>query len=105
MLRSKFAGVAVAFCTAFLESAVAQGSDEIVVTGARLQRFAADVVPSVYLERNADFVLISYDFICDTRDRKAREGELRRTLEGLLAGAARQEKSSQSSTSTNAADP
>lgn len=91
MLRSKFAGVAVAFCTAFLESAVAQGSDEIVVTGARLQRFAADVVPSVYLERNADFVLISYDFICDTRDRKAREGELRRTLEGLLAGAARRD--------------
>lgn len=93
MSKLKRAGVAVAFCAVVLESAFAQGGDEIVVTGARLQRFAADVVPSVSLERNADFVLVSYDFVCDTRDRKFREDELSRTLEGLLAGAARRDDS------------
>lgn len=71
--------------------AAAQSDDEIVVTGSRLQRYAADVVPSVALERNADFVLISYDFICDTRDKAQRVRELTRTLENLIAAAARRD--------------
>ncbi len=65
------------------------GGDEIVVTGSRLQRYSADVVPMVALARNADFVLVTYDFICDTRDARERTRELTKTLEGLIAAAGR----------------
>ncbi len=70
-------------------TAVAQYDEEIVVTGSRLQRYSADVVPTVALNRNADFVLISYDFICDTRDEIQRKRELTRTLEAMIAAADR----------------
>ncbi len=81
--------MAVFVCLASGASAYAQYNDEIVVTGSRLERFASDTVPTVSLIRNADFVLISYDFVCDTRDRAQRRRELTRTLEGLIASARR----------------
>ncbi|MCK5750306.1 MAG: hypothetical protein KAH44_29075 [Oricola sp.] len=71
--------------------ALAQSGDEIVVTGSRLQRYAADVVPTVALNRNADFVLITYNFVCDTRDAAQRRRELTRTLEGLIAAAGKRD--------------
>ncbi|NHK27796.1 hypothetical protein FF098_007775 [Parvularcula flava] len=64
-------------------------SDEIVVTGTRLSRYEADIIPAVTLTRDADFVLKTYSIVCDTRDRATRLRELTGTLEDLIAKADR----------------
>lgn len=62
-------------------------SDEIVVTGSRLSRYAEEIIPAVTLEKRADFALRTYSFECDTRDRAKRENELTDTLNTLIAKA------------------
>ena len=59
-------------------------SDEIIVTGSRLERFSNDVTPAVTLTKTPDFILVQYTFRCDTRDRAKREKELKTTLKELL---------------------
>ncbi|MEZ5891534.1 MAG: hypothetical protein R3C58_00070 [Parvularculaceae bacterium] len=87
MKRLVAAALSVFASCAFVTAAQAQLGDEIVVTGSRLQRYSSDVVPTVALKRNADFVLVSYQFICDTRDAAQRKKELTKTLQSLIAAA------------------
>jgi hypothetical protein len=89
MIRAAYL-IAAAFL--FAGSAAAQNeSEEIIVTGSRLQRFAADIVPVASITRKADFALVTYDFVCDTRDAAARRRELSQTLEDLIAKAGRRD--------------
>ncbi|HET8698799.1 MAG TPA: hypothetical protein VFO94_15025 [Gammaproteobacteria bacterium] len=66
------------------EIALAQ-LEEIVVTGSRV-----DSRPGVFLQRNADFLLLQVSVTNDTREQKAREEEIYKTLRDALAAAERQ---------------
>jgi hypothetical protein len=59
--------------------------EEIVVTGSRV-----DSRPGVFLQRNADFLLLEVSVTNDTREEKSRENEIYKTLRDALTAAERQ---------------
>jgi len=83
----RFVCLLLVICSLIMPAVVLADLEEIVVTGSRLSRYSSDQVPSVTLNRKADFVLINYDFICDTRDARKRKKELVTTLEDLISKA------------------
>lgn len=85
MRRTLLLLVIVGIISAFQQT-VAQ-SDEIVVTANRMSRYMDDIIPVVTLKENADFVLVTYDIVCDTRDKTQRHKELTDTLNDLIARA------------------
>src|SRR5690349_10317382 len=72
--------VAAALLWAGAASASAQ---EYVVTGARAERYRELQIPNVYMERRADFAIISLVVRSDTRDLSQRLEEIRSALRGL----------------------
>ncbi|MEZ5970677.1 MAG: hypothetical protein R3C31_02560 [Hyphomonadaceae bacterium] len=80
MLRYMMAA-AVLLCAA--KPAFAQTSEEIVVTGARLERYEELVLPAVTMTRRADAVLASATVWSDSRDAATRSREIRATLEDM----------------------
>ena len=59
--------------------------EEIVVTGSRIESR-----PGAFLQRNADFLLLEVSVTNDTREQKAREDEIYKTLRDALTAAERQ---------------
>lgn len=80
MLRYIMAAVFV-LCAA--GPAFAQGSEEIVVTGARLERYEELVLPAITMTRRADAVLANATVWSDSRDAAVRTREIRATLEDM----------------------
>lgn len=81
MLRTL--ALAAAFAAAFITPVCAQEEEEIVVTGARLQRFDALVLPAITMSRRADAVLADVSVWSDSRDAALRTREIRATLEDM----------------------
>ncbi len=69
--------------------AAAQGLEEIVVTGSRIQ---ARHIPATSIKRHADFLLLNVEVSNDSRGYKTRREEILATLRSMLA-AASQDKS------------
>lgn len=67
--------------------AVAQGVEEIVVTGARLSEYDANSTPQVTLRKRADNLITIATVACDTRDESQRKAELKATLRNLVRAA------------------
>lgn len=80
MLRQAIVA-ALAFCA--FGPAFAQESEEIVVTGARLERFEDLVLPAITMTRRADAVLVNATVSSDSRDAAMRAREIRATLEDM----------------------
>jgi hypothetical protein len=74
--------IAAAFAAALTGPALAQ-EEEIVVTGARLERYESLVVPAITLTRRADAVLADATVWSDSRDASVRTREIRATLEDM----------------------
>lgn len=74
--------IAAAFAAALAGPAIAQ-EEEIVVTGARLERYESLVLPAVTLTRRADAVLADATVWSDSRDAGVRAREIRATLEDM----------------------
>lgn len=70
---------------ALATSAYAQDAEgeEIVVTGARLQRYEMLQIPAVSMTRRADAVLVDATVWSDSRDPELRRREIRATLEDM----------------------
>lgn len=67
---------------------VAEGMEEIVVTAHKRSEALPD--PSVFLRRNADFMLLQVEVNNDTRDEEQRADEIHATLKNFLDAAAKQ---------------
>ncbi|HZF17047.1 MAG TPA: hypothetical protein VE046_13985 [Steroidobacteraceae bacterium] len=67
--------------------AVAQGLEEIVVTGSRVEK--GDSVPGASLKRPGDFILLQVVVSNDSRERDVRKKEIYDTLRAALAAAKR----------------
>lgn len=67
--------------------AVAQGVEEIVVTGSRLSEYDAASTPQVVLRKRADNLITIATVVCDTRDESQRKAELKATLRNLIRAA------------------
>ena len=65
--------------------------DEIIVTGQKLQRYSSDNVPYIVLDKKADYVLVGYQIICDTRDRNKRLSEITDSLNDLIKKAGKRD--------------
>ena len=65
--------------------------DEIIVTGQKLQRYSSDSVPYIVLDKKADYVLVGYQIICDTRDRNKRLSEITDSLNDLIKKAGKRD--------------
>lgn len=78
MLRFMIVAV-IALCAASPASA----QDEIVVTGARLERYEELVLPAITMTRRADAVLANATVWSDSRDPAVRSREIRATLEDM----------------------
>jgi hypothetical protein len=87
MLRAFVAATALLACAAAPAWAQADMSEEIVVTGSRLERFEGFQVPQVFMKRRADFAILSLEVTSDTRDHSQRLDELRGALRGLQSRA------------------
>lgn len=81
MLRRLMIAAALAACT--VTPAHAQEHEEIVVTGSRLERYEDFQVPQVFMNRRADFAILSLTVRSDTRDVSQRLDEIRSALLGL----------------------
>lgn len=81
MLRQFIAGAA--FALAIVTPAFAQEEEEIVVTGARLERYESLVLPAITMTRRADAVLATANIWSDSRDQALRAREIRATLEDM----------------------
>lgn len=75
--------MAAAFLLCAAGPAFAQDSEEIVVTGARLERYEELVLPAITLTRRADAVLANATVWSDSRDAAVRTREIRATLEDM----------------------
>jgi hypothetical protein len=80
MLRKFIVGAA--FAVAIVTPAFAQ-EEEIVVTGARLERYESLVLPAITMTRRADAVLATANIWSDSRDQALRTREIRATLEDM----------------------
>lgn len=74
----------ILFAIASPKAALSQ-LEEIVVTGSRVESR-----PGVFLQRNADFLLLQVSITNDTREQKGREDEIYKTLRDALTAAERQ---------------
>jgi hypothetical protein len=81
MFREIILGAALA--AAIVTPAFAQDEQEIVVTGARLERYESLVLPAITLTRRADAVLATANIWSDSRDPALRAREIRATLEDM----------------------
>lgn len=72
--------------------AVAQGVEEIVVTGARLSEYDASSTPQVTLRKRADNLITIATVVCDTRDESPRKAELKATLRNLVRAAGQDQR-------------
>jgi hypothetical protein len=63
--------------------ALAQEDEQIIVTGSRIRQYDADETPHSFMRRRADFVIMSLNVSCDTRDISQRRAEIRQALQGL----------------------
>ncbi|MCX7358675.1 MAG: hypothetical protein NT015_11140 [Alphaproteobacteria bacterium] len=75
--------IAAAFVLCAAGAAFAQASEEIVVTGARLERYEELVLPAITMTRRADAVLANATVWSDSRDAEVRTREIRATLEDM----------------------
>ncbi|MCC6787298.1 MAG: hypothetical protein IT547_05620 [Hyphomonadaceae bacterium] len=75
--------MAAAFVLCAAAPAFAQDSEEIVVTGARLERYEELVLPAITMTRRADAVLANATVWSDSRDPAVRSREIRATLEDM----------------------
>ncbi|HYD86975.1 MAG TPA: hypothetical protein VEA80_05845 [Vitreimonas sp.] len=76
--------IAAALTVASIGGAFAQDeAEEIIVTGARLERYESLVLPAVTMTRRADAVLASATIWSDSRDLQLRSREIRATLEDM----------------------
>jgi len=76
--------LAAALAASAVTPALAQeDSEEIVVTGTRLERYEDLPVPAVTLTRRADAVLVDATISSDSRDASLRTREIRATLEDM----------------------
>jgi hypothetical protein len=66
--------------------AAAQGAEEILVTGSRIQ---ARHIPATSIKRHADFLLLQVEVSNDSRDYKTRRDEIYATLRAMRDAAAR----------------
>jgi hypothetical protein len=66
---------------------LAQGVEEIVVTGSRLSEYNAAQTPQVTLAKRADNLLTKVTVVCDTRDQSQRRAELKSTLRNMIRAA------------------
>ncbi|MCC6920393.1 MAG: hypothetical protein IT548_14440 [Alphaproteobacteria bacterium] len=83
--------LAIIFAAAFAAPAFGGGGDEeIVVTAQRAQYSDYSDTPHVSLARRADNIITTVTVVCDTRDEKQREQELRDTLRSLISAASRE---------------
>jgi hypothetical protein len=82
MLRRLLMAAALAACAVTPAFAQDEG-EEIVVTGARLERYENLVLPAVTQTRRADAVLVDAAISSDSRDAGLREREIRATLEDM----------------------
>jgi hypothetical protein len=74
------------FLMAAASVSLAQGVDEIVVTGSRLEGGA---MPGTFLRRTGDFLLLQVNVRNDTREAPSRKDEIYATLRNALADAKR----------------
>jgi len=81
---------AIILAAAFAVPAFAGEDEEIVVTAQRAQYSDYSDTPHVSLARRADNIITTVTVVCDTRDEKQREQELRDTLRSLIAAASRE---------------
>ena len=63
--------------------AQAAGEEQIIVTGSRIREYDPDEVPHAFVKHRADFVIMSLNVRCDTRDISQRRAEIRQALQGL----------------------
>lgn len=80
----RLAGLLALVATACALEAHAQGAEEIVVTGSRIQ---VRRIPATSLKRHADFLLLRVEVSNDSRGYRTRHEEILGTLRAMLAAA------------------
>jgi hypothetical protein len=80
MFRALFLSVSLIAMSA---PALAQDDEQIVVTGARIREYDPDELPHALLRHRADFIIMSLNVSCDTRDISQRRAEIRQALQSL----------------------
>jgi hypothetical protein len=83
-MRAQFLVGLASVIFVFANTAAAQ---EIIVTGARMERYESLQIPNVFMTRRADNAIFSLVVRSDTRDLSQRTGELREALRGLQSRA------------------
>lgn len=81
---SRFTRLPVLVATLCTLQAQAQGAEEIIVTGSRIQ---ARHIPATSLKRHADFLLLRVEVSNDSRGYRTRREEILGTLRTMLAAA------------------
>jgi hypothetical protein len=92
MARNRVAILTCAAALLMAAPAVAQGVEEIVVTGSRLSEYNANQTPQVTLRKRADNLITSVTVVCDTRDESQRKSELKATLRNMIKAAAQDKR-------------